>query len=142
MDPIYHPLIERGEDAVRERLPAAAAQLKLSETDTMIRVFVESNAALQFERIYRMIFGSQVVLLEQLRDAGGAGTMELVDPIYDAAANAYPDPYSRYSREQWLNFLVGNELIEIADDTVSLTAPGQAFMPYITTRGYSNRPAW
>ncbi len=142
MDPIYHPLIERGEVTVREYLPETAAKLNLNETDTMIRAFVGSNAALQFERIYRIIFGSQIVLLEQLRDVGGAGSMELVNSIYDAAANTYPEPYSRYTREQWLDFLVTNELIEKVDDAVSLTEPGQEFLPYITTRGYSNRPAF
>ena len=140
VDTIYHPYYQQLTNTVIKALPDAVVRTKLGEKDVLIHGIVDLGIALKLERTYIPIFGSQIAALEFLRNQGGTANRETLRIFYAGAAANNPAFYGSYSYNQWSAYLVSSELIELSDDTVSLTAAGQAFLPYIASRGYSNAP--
>ena len=82
-------------------------------------MLIEHLATIQLlymaERLYRLIFGSQIVTLKHM-NLQGSMTQETLRSVYDATKIAYPNVYNAYSFESWLNFLKTNNLITTSDD--------------------------
>ena len=87
-----------------------------------------------FERIYRLIFGSQIRLLYYLASAGatGAGLSDVVPYHQDnlrlmrAVIPAYD-----YQLAAYLGFLQGSELIRMQEGRYHITEPGRGFLQWM-----------
>lgn len=82
------------------------------------------------ERIYSLIYGSQIRLLQRLNHT----TTETKNDLkfyYDTALKNYPNLYETYSYESYLSFLSNNELITIINENVTITTIGKDFLRYI-----------
>ena len=90
---------------------------------------------LSFEKIYNIIFGSQLYILERVNTTSNE-TKESLKIYYDNAQRASPEFYSTYAYDDYFNFLVSNELI-IADDSgnYGITWLGRDFLKYIVENG-------
>lgn len=67
------PIISVAENYIRDALSRISGD---EQIDYLVRALAEPNVTVQFERIYRVIFGSQIVLLKKL-NMGNAGTEAL-----------------------------------------------------------------
>ena len=91
----------------------------------------------EFERIYSIVWGSQLGALQFLNSAGVDGTETLsLQAWYDQAAAQYVDTYTNYTFEQWLGFLQSQQLIVRANDQVGITLEGREFLKYVLHQGY------
>jgi len=82
--------------------------------------------ALDFERIYQIIFGSQLKLLERI------SILNYID--YSEIENFYKESgisMDQYSLRDWINYLKTSNLIETNDNKTVLTIKGNAFIEYI-----------
>lgn len=68
--------------------------------------------AIEFENLYTLIFGSQILLLQDLNSAFLTGRpLERAKSFYENAVKTFPPVYQNYSFDQWLTFLVNNGLL-------------------------------
>jgi hypothetical protein len=125
---------------VREGADKFAQAYSVSPDVALTRFAADASGALLLERACRSIFGSQVEVIETLRDHGGSAEISALRPIYDAAVALAPPVYQNYRFEQWLQFLANWGLVDLTEHRASLTAEGAALIPYMLRRGYSIRP--
>lgn len=86
---------------------------------------------LTFERVYNIIYGSQLQLLQYINTYSNLSTEELI-PFYETAKSKYPEFYETYTFESWLQFLINMDLIIRNDDgKYSITWIGRDFLKFI-----------
>ncbi|GGJ21798.1 hypothetical protein GCM10011320_31310 [Neoroseomonas lacus] len=106
--------------------------------DRLIRLLSEARIEADFERIYRVIYGSQI---RGLRMLGSEGRISLADARkrFDAVISDYPGFYKEGSFDEWLAFLTRMALVaKTEEDMLALTPLGQDFLVFLARRGYSD----
>lgn len=97
----------------------------------LIRALAANQLMRGHEFVYNRIFGSQILGLKRLNEAGVV-TIEDARSFFQPVAQAHPEMYRNYTFEQWLNFLAANELVEQHGDTLAITIFGRDFLRYLT----------
>lgn len=97
------------------------------------------------DAIYRLIFGSQLGLLLQA-NTGAPPNMEQARTVYDNAATNFPDIYSDFSFDAWLDFprrmgLVRIELVADRPALIRITPMGRDFLHYLVNSGLTESKA-
>jgi len=138
--PAYHPFIDEIAGQIQSKLPTECEK----QVQWLLKGVVDSFAALHMERIYAVIYGSQIRSLEEIMQMGGRIHIGMLSPFYQRAKHDYPDLYKDYPLERWLGFMLapfgqdGSGLVKkISEDIIDLAPAGLAFIPYVRTRGYS-----
>ena len=91
-----------------------------------------------FERIYYLIFGSQIRLLQHLNSAFSAPKEEFKF-YFDNTVELNPAFFKDYDYDQYLNFLIGNNLIdEDKNGIIAVSIIGRDFLKYIVEEGLSD----
>ena len=93
-----------------------------------------------FLNIYRIIFGSQISLLDYLNTQDGQ-TRESSKIFYELAVSQYSDFYKSYSFDQWLGYLLGQVLLREDNGILMITVRGQEFLLYLTRSRLSRNKA-
>ncbi len=127
--------IGHGSGATTE--PTPEENLAVSEPRSQIQ---ELSRELMFERIYNLIFGTQISVLVWLRN-------NLAGIWYAALANVYEqwrtndEILKNYSLDNYIGFLIANGLIvpveEVGGRKFRITDFGLDFLSFIDRRGYS-----
>jgi len=119
---------------------------KLGEKKKTIEYLINEvsvrNLHLDFERIYNLIFGSQINLLKTLSAKGSVGsTQEEVIRFFVMVQRAWLG-FQSWTFNQYLNYLLIKQLIEITPQgNYIITDKGRAFLSYISYLGYTeNKP--
>ena len=83
------------------------------------------------ERIYHLIYGSQIRLLQKLNYS--SESTENVKYFYDNAVKYFPETYKNYPYETYLDFLVRQGLIIYEEDNnyITITEIGRDFLRYL-----------
>lgn len=96
---------------------------------------------LNFERFYNLIYGSQLYILERVNTH--AETRDSLKRFYDSAVKSYPEFYSNYSYDQYLEFLITRELIIFDEkENSSITWLGRDFLKFLVETGRSLNKAY
>lgn len=122
---------------LKENLSDLVAKGKVGagdQVDFLINELAGTRLVALFDRVYLMIFGSQIRGLIHLNQFGTA-TLEDARQLYAEAKAADLDFYGNYTFEQWLGFIKDNDLIGVSDDSVSITPIGRDFVQYLTVTG-------
>jgi hypothetical protein len=131
------PILDEQEGIISAHLPDAEAKFKLTRETILVKSLAEATVALHFERVYQVVWGSQIALLRNLNERGGNADDGILKHYYDAGQAAFPARYSDYTLQSWTAFLTGTKLIAVSDKAVNLTLPGKRFLQYLIDRGYS-----
>lgn len=92
---------------------------------------------MHFNKIYELIFGSQIKLLQVLNGSLRENSNSL-KRFYDTARDKYFTTYDNYSYEQYLSFLFNYRLImQESDGNIKITILGRDFIKYIVETGLS-----
>lgn len=83
-----------------------------------------------FEKIYDIIYGSQIRLLQRL-NYSKTETKDELKFYYEIAVKNNPEGYKKYTYDNYLNFLYQNGLINIVNDNITITDAGKDFLRYI-----------
>jgi hypothetical protein len=135
---IYHDFFDYMVERARFQLETAVRRLAGTREELLIAMVAELGGIVFLERASRHIFRSQIEALDNLKFQQGPLTKAAFRPFYDRAAQAFPQVYANYGFEQWLAFLVGVELLSVAqDDTVTITKAGRVVSRYMADRGYA-----
>jgi hypothetical protein len=102
--------------------------------EQLTRQLAVYQVSYSFERIYRLIFGSQIRLLYYLAATGsaGAGLGDLV-PYYQDNLRLMQAAIPEYDYQlvPYLGFLESSELIIMQGSRYYLTGPGQGFLKWM-----------
>jgi hypothetical protein len=88
-----------------------------------------------FEKLYRLIWASQMELLGGANQSGGV-THETALRYYDAAAQTAPHVYPQYTFDQWIGFLRGTGFIDVNADKYLTSEKGKLFIQFLVIEGY------
>lgn len=94
----------------------------------------------EFENIYALIFGSQILALHDLNGVFTVGRhLSELKPTYDAITTQTPEFYKDYSFDHWLGFLINKDLVQLDQNgVVKLTVNGRDFLRWLVLAGKSN----
>ena len=91
----------------------------------------------QHEVTWFTIFKSQLLLLKELNSGGIAVPLKAAKKHYDKAVLEYAKTYTKYSFDQWMNYMQTRMLIvKYPSDMVELTHGGKDFLKFAAHRGW------
>jgi len=129
-----NPLLLEAEQIIEKDLRQRAIE-GADREKTLIRALATANITQHFERLYNMIWASQLSCLRYLNPRGlGAERGELI-PIYEASKTLYPDLYKDYSFDQWLGFLQRMNVVTERERRLFITVAGREFLKYLIATG-------
>lgn len=127
---------------LREHEDEIAAWLRergLTGTETiplLTRYVAAVNINFAFERIYRLIFGSQLRLLQHMNtQPAGQLPVSAAQVFYIAARAQHLQFYTTYPFDQWLQFLINSVLVKRIDSRIGITVRGGEFLTHLTKEG-------
>lgn len=95
---------------------------------------------LRCERVYGIIFGSQIQLLKLLQKSPFGLNQQAIDGYFNDAAKIYTE-HGDFDSNKYMQFLIQAELIMISDDTYHITTFGSDFLTWLQRSGSSeNKP--
>jgi len=130
-------LLVKREDDIRQWLEKA----ELADGGERERVLIRHLAGLslitQFERIYSLIWGSQIGVLQFLNSAPAGVESESLHPWFEQAAAREPEALANDTPDRWLGFLESASLIMTVDGRVVITLEGREFLKYVIHQGHT-----
>ena len=105
--------------------------------NNLLGIIAAHSIALQFEKTYRTIFGSQLSALVIINSTAGGVQFRDIEHLYIQAEARHKEFYATYSREQWLEYMERELLIIRKDNKLIITPEGNAFLKYIMHQGYT-----
>jgi hypothetical protein len=136
-------VVQAREADIRAHLTRMHFEFNSSETtDILIRNLAFVQAVAAAERTYRLIFGSQLLLLRALNVGAPKTDLEL-RPFYETAKKKNPKFYGSYSYEEWRNFLLDQGLMvhDKDRDVYGISVNGRSFLGWITGQGLNEGKA-
>jgi hypothetical protein len=135
----YGPL----EEAVRNALPAD--RVPEVQQAWLIRGLVMTSVMRTHDAVYRLIFGSQLDLLLQANTPSPPNT-EQARAMYDVAAANFPEMYTDFSFDAWLDFPIRMALLRVEPVAnrpalIRVTPLGRDFLHYLVNSGQTERRA-
>jgi hypothetical protein len=116
----------------------ATLHFPLTSLDTsyvLIRHLAVNQILVRMERIYRLIFGSQITVLRTLNESGPQPADSL-SILFDKAKSKAPKFFGEYTFRDWIDFLLKqNTIVELADGKYGISVLGQEFLKWVTATG-------
>jgi hypothetical protein len=137
-----HPF-ERGDSAyirqVADQMGADVRSMSFSTADErdkwMFREGARLSIALDFERLYRAIWASQMELIGAANLPDGV-TVQLAQQRYQAAALRAPGVYNTYPFEKWMGFLEAYGFVRHEAGKFFATEKANLFVQYLVAMHY------
>jgi len=127
------------EDSIRSELQRLEFDFNSQET---VGVLIRQLAALQcvgfFERIYRIIYGSQLGAIDFLNTTAPVNASFVEVCFFDTAKSSESEFYSNFSFEQWLQFLEDSLLISNNEGNLAITQSGRDFLVWTVSAGLTH----
>jgi hypothetical protein len=128
------PLVIDRETIIRkdaDHLPTIEERERL-----LIRNLAIAQLELAAERIYRVIFGSQLAALQHLNLYGATPKEKIEELFYEPAAKKFVEVYRTYPVGRFFDFMASNGMVSISDGgDVTITVTGKAFLEWIVHHG-------
>lgn len=109
-------------------------------TDFLVRFLAQARLENHFERVYAVIFGSQIEGLKHLNASGRVTRNEAIE-FFESVKMRFPDFYKDWNFDAWSGFLFNQYLIKWNGEAIELTDIGQDFLLYlVVTRRSEDKP--
>jgi hypothetical protein len=110
-----------------------------SETaEVLSRHLAYTQLALEFEQVYKVIFGSQIILLKKLNQNRVDGrNKEFIDNYFSDVKLRFSEIFKDkgWDTDQYLSFLLGRLLITIVNGKYHITDRGVDFLSWLIKSG-------
>jgi hypothetical protein len=109
----------------------------------LVTMAVNTSITVMFNRVYYLIFGSQLQLLDSLSgNSAGVGKDVAKREFFDPAAAKQPEFYGKPDAfEQWLKFLTDMELLSATGELIVITQIGKEFLVYLIANNLTKNKA-
>jgi len=126
-----------------QRIYTSLEQLNIHSDSEKVKILAKHHANLQIRSAYseisHLIFGSQIALLQALNSQPHPVEPEFIVSYYESAKQQYPDFYTTYSFESYMNFLKSVGMVNIENGRYFLTVLGRGFLSYLAETGINIR---
>jgi hypothetical protein len=117
--------------AIERSLHAALQQVPEGDRiDVLVRELAQARLERVFERIYNLIFGSQILGLRRLNERPSV-TIDEARAFFEEFRQANPDAYGSIGFEEWLGFLLNQGLVTRDGSSIAITDLGRDFLFYL-----------
>lgn len=99
--------------------------------DVLIRSLSFSRLEVEFNNISNSIFGSQVDLLNRLSGIPQGLTLAQTEPIFNQAKINFPAFYENRTLNDWINYLITNNLVIQTTEKINITQYGKDFLKHL-----------
>ena len=86
---------------------------------------------MEFNNISNFIFGSQVTLLVQLSSTRNPITTTQTQSIFNQAKSTFSTIHEGRTLNEWLRYLITNNLVIQEDETIQITQYGTDFLKHL-----------
>ena len=132
-------VIRSREDAILQFLEGSGVHVAQDQVKVLARHLAVFQLGYFYQRIDRMIFGSQLEILLSLNSMASPIPRESVRPYYDVAVAGAPEFFSTYPFDSYLGFLSSNALIKDSGGQVAITPEGRDFLVFLAQTGSTAR---
>jgi hypothetical protein len=129
-EPISASILKR-EKTVQSQLQAFNLKNEEEKISVLARALATSRVELEFHKISKMIFGSQVTLLVQLSGTHNGITRQQAEAIFNQAQTTFPDLYSGKKFDEWLSYIHSSNLITSVENKIDITQYGTDFLKFL-----------
>jgi hypothetical protein len=135
------PFIAEVAAVVRQNVESKTFSSAAERDRWLYREGAKLEIRIEFERLYRTLFQSQLSVLLLANNALSAGGVahELVKGVYDEAAKRFPEFYGTYPFDSWLRYITNNSLLVHNGTQFAITNKGQLYLHFLTATGYGTR---
>lgn len=127
------PLVQERRQLIEEE---CKKQNVLSRDEFLLHHLAVALIFFEFERTYRLIFGSQLRLLQALNSTPSLESAEINTFYFLPAKQTQSDFYGNYTFDQWLAFLTDTGLVEGKESKVFITIKGKEFLKHLVQFSY------
>ncbi|MNE34415.1 hypothetical protein D3C80_1281380 [compost metagenome] len=124
------PSAQRLIDRIREQLETIAEERRVN---TLAVALAEAQIERQFELIWGAIFGTQIVALRRLKE-GGKVSFEDAKRSYETEARPLYPGLAEWDFDEWLKFLLLQELVTLVEGSLTLTELGSDFLTFVDVK--------
>jgi hypothetical protein len=136
---ILHPLetavLKTQEEAIRKDVEKLFPNDLSGRVNSLVTHLAATQLALAFERIDKLIWGSQLELLLHVNSLHNGAAVDELKRFYDNAAAAHQDSLKEYSFENYLGFLVNSRLLFRTNGRVFITPFAKDFLAHLARIG-------
>lgn len=126
------------EGRIRAELTAKSLPVDNETSRVLLKYLAAATLSVQFEQVHSLIFGSQIFLLKKLNEVAGRGRQRQdLEKHFEHVKSLFPDSFSDWNLDQYIEFLVGRSLILEKDGVFHITNLGNDYLVWITR---SNKP--
>ena len=129
------PLLVEAEQLILKDLKDRKIEGPGDRERALVRSLASTNIVLHFERVYGLLWASQLACLRYLNPRDQGAEVTEIIPFYELAKAEYPNWYENHSFERWLAFLRSFNLVRGSDSHVFITVAGREFLKYLVASG-------
>jgi hypothetical protein len=138
LDPSPRPAVTRIENEMRNELQAIDPGKKEA---VLLRYLAQARLDRGHEYNYNRIFGSQIGFLKRLNEVPRI-TVDQARDFFKHYADQFPQVYSNYSFDAWLNFMTVNALAVRNGNDLEISEIGRDFLIYIINQRLLENKPW
>jgi hypothetical protein len=126
--------------SLQQTIKGLVAQIPQQDREAaLLRGLSIARRVSKHEFVYNRIFGSQIVGLKRLDEVGSVTTTQARE-FFETHAKQFPT-LEKYGFDNWLGFMVNNELVAREGDNFKITVYGHDFLVYLVeARLVESRP--
>jgi len=124
-------LLLEAEELVLRDLSEKEIDLPADREKALIRSLASTSITLHFERIYSLIWASQLAFLRFLNSRDQGADVTDIEPFYESGKRDKPVWFENYPLESWAGFLEASNLILNRDSRYFITVSGREFLKYL-----------
>ena len=109
---------------------------KEDQVKVLVSNLAKSQLEFQYMDVYRTIYGSQILLLDDLNVLHKVSLSKATE-YYEAAKNLHPAMYTQYTFEQYIGYMIGAKLVKRVELEIAIDKKGLAFLVWLAEVGYS-----
>ncbi|HDL7470258.1 TPA: histidine kinase [Yersinia enterocolitica] len=103
----------------------------------LIRQLAVARVLIWFEQVYRVIFGSQISLLLELKEKSEGELYEKIKKVFDDNKKSSNNLFADWDFSQYIKYLITQELILVKDGGVFITPRGIDFLKILELSNYT-----
>ncbi len=127
-------LLHEQEFLIKERTKLDSLKNDEEKIKFLIRILAATSIMLTFEQIYRSIFNSQILLLEELNcKPEGENSSNLV--VFFEETNRLYTGIEGFTFDNYIGYLTSQQLIDIKNNTATITLRGREFLTFLVQTG-------
>ena len=139
------------EESIRVDLETHGLKAESACEKVLMKHLAGTQIALHFERVYAILYNSQLQALRWLNAQTAGVSSRALNPFYERAAVSWPAIYEAFTFRSWLGFLAAHGLIKESEESIAagdqadpfgleITVLGREFLAFLVNGGRADPP--